>query len=346
MRLIDVLLALPIIVTSILILSLLGQGLAVIVITIGILFTPVVSRTVRAAVIGEREREYVTGGAPPRRALLVRHGARDPAQHHTADHRGGHGTAGLRGLHRRHSVVPGLRWPRAAVARLGPHHRHRAAASCRSLRGRCCSPPSPSRPSSWRSTSSPTDWEGRSPNELRGESADGHRRRSRPRRHGPRGHVPPPRPQAAGAQGRHAQDRERPGLRARRRVGLRQDHPRHGRHALPRRQRHARQRSRAGRRPGRQRTQRRGPAQVARRQGRDGLPGPDPGAESRHAHRRPARRGLPLPRGPGQEGGHGEGAREPRAASPSPTRTRRSSATRSSSRAASSSASSSRWRWP
>jgi peptide/nickel transport system permease protein len=59
MRLIDVLLALPIIVTSILILSLLGQGLLVMILTIGILFTPVVSRTVRAAVIGEREREYV-----------------------------------------------------------------------------------------------------------------------------------------------------------------------------------------------------------------------------------------------------------------------------------------------
>jgi peptide/nickel transport system permease protein len=59
MRLIDVLLALPIIVTSILILSLLGQGIAVMIITIGVLFTPVVSRTVRAAVIGEREREYV-----------------------------------------------------------------------------------------------------------------------------------------------------------------------------------------------------------------------------------------------------------------------------------------------
>ncbi|HTX68234.1 MAG TPA: ABC transporter permease [Thermoleophilia bacterium] len=59
MRLIDVLLALPVIVTAILILSLLGQGLFVMIITIGILFTPVVSRTVRAAVIGEREREYV-----------------------------------------------------------------------------------------------------------------------------------------------------------------------------------------------------------------------------------------------------------------------------------------------
>jgi peptide/nickel transport system permease protein len=59
MRLIDVLLALPIIITSILILSLLGKGTAIIIVTIGALFTPVVSRTVRSAVIGEREREYV-----------------------------------------------------------------------------------------------------------------------------------------------------------------------------------------------------------------------------------------------------------------------------------------------
>ena len=59
MRGIDVLLALPIIITSILILSLFGKGTAIIIFTIGVLFTPVVSRTVRAAVIGEREREYV-----------------------------------------------------------------------------------------------------------------------------------------------------------------------------------------------------------------------------------------------------------------------------------------------
>jgi peptide/nickel transport system permease protein len=59
MRGIDVLLALPIIITSILILSLLGKGTAIIIVTIGVLFTPVVSRTVRSAVIGEREREYV-----------------------------------------------------------------------------------------------------------------------------------------------------------------------------------------------------------------------------------------------------------------------------------------------
>ncbi len=59
MRLVDVLLALPIIITSILILTLLGKGTAIIIITIGALFTPVISRTVRSAVIVEREREYV-----------------------------------------------------------------------------------------------------------------------------------------------------------------------------------------------------------------------------------------------------------------------------------------------
>lgn len=59
MRLVDVLLALPIIITSILILSLLGKSTAIVIVVIGALFTPVVSRTVRSAVIGEREREYV-----------------------------------------------------------------------------------------------------------------------------------------------------------------------------------------------------------------------------------------------------------------------------------------------
>ncbi len=59
MRLVDVLLALPIIITSILILSLLGGSLAIVIVVIGALFTPVVSRTIRSAVIGEREREYV-----------------------------------------------------------------------------------------------------------------------------------------------------------------------------------------------------------------------------------------------------------------------------------------------
>ena len=59
MRIVDAFLALPIIITSILVISLLGRSYAVLIVVIGALFTPVVSRTVRAAVAGEREREYV-----------------------------------------------------------------------------------------------------------------------------------------------------------------------------------------------------------------------------------------------------------------------------------------------
>jgi peptide/nickel transport system permease protein len=59
MRLVDVLLALPVVITSILILSLLGKAVAIVILVIAALFTPIVSRTVRSAVLGEREREYV-----------------------------------------------------------------------------------------------------------------------------------------------------------------------------------------------------------------------------------------------------------------------------------------------
>jgi len=59
MRLVDVLLALPVVITSILILSLLGKAGAIVIIVIAALFTPIVSRTIRSAVLGEREREYV-----------------------------------------------------------------------------------------------------------------------------------------------------------------------------------------------------------------------------------------------------------------------------------------------
>ena len=81
-------------------------------------------------------------------------------------------------------------------------------------------------------------------------------------------------------------------------------------------------------------------------QGGDGLPGPGHGAQPGDAHRRPARRGVPLPRGAGQ--GRGARARRARAcvAWRSPIQTRPCAATRSSSPAASSSASSSPWRWP
>jgi peptide/nickel transport system permease protein len=59
MRGIDVLLCLPVVVAGIVVVSALGPSMPVIILVIGVLFMPSVSRTVRAAVIAEREQEYV-----------------------------------------------------------------------------------------------------------------------------------------------------------------------------------------------------------------------------------------------------------------------------------------------
>lgn len=59
-RLVDAVLALPLIVTAILIVTALGSSSRwVVAVTIGLIFTPVVSRTVRAAVLAEAELDYV-----------------------------------------------------------------------------------------------------------------------------------------------------------------------------------------------------------------------------------------------------------------------------------------------
>jgi peptide/nickel transport system permease protein len=59
MRFIDVLLSLPVIVAAIVVVSALGSSTAVVILVIGVLFTPPVARTIRAAVVAEREKEYV-----------------------------------------------------------------------------------------------------------------------------------------------------------------------------------------------------------------------------------------------------------------------------------------------
>lgn len=59
MRLVDVLLALPVIVAAIVVVSALGHSIPVIIFVIGVLFTPPVARTIRAAVVSEVEKEYV-----------------------------------------------------------------------------------------------------------------------------------------------------------------------------------------------------------------------------------------------------------------------------------------------
>jgi peptide/nickel transport system permease protein len=58
-RIIEALLALPVLITALLIAVSLGPSKTTLIITIGVLFAPIISRTVRAAVLTERELEYV-----------------------------------------------------------------------------------------------------------------------------------------------------------------------------------------------------------------------------------------------------------------------------------------------
>ncbi len=58
-RVIDAVLALPLIVIAVTVLVALGSSRGTLIVVIGVVFTPVVSRTVRAAVLSERDLEYV-----------------------------------------------------------------------------------------------------------------------------------------------------------------------------------------------------------------------------------------------------------------------------------------------
>lgn len=59
-RVVEAFLALPVILTALLTLVVLGSSTSVVVLVVGILFTPIVARTVRSAVIAERQLDYVT----------------------------------------------------------------------------------------------------------------------------------------------------------------------------------------------------------------------------------------------------------------------------------------------
>lgn len=59
MRIVDALLAFPLIIIAVLVLAVLGPSVRNVILLIGIVFTPLIARTVRSAVLVEREREYV-----------------------------------------------------------------------------------------------------------------------------------------------------------------------------------------------------------------------------------------------------------------------------------------------
>jgi peptide/nickel transport system permease protein len=58
-RFVEAFLALPLIVTALIVVTALGHSDAIIIIVIGVVFTPLIARTVRAAVLQERELDYV-----------------------------------------------------------------------------------------------------------------------------------------------------------------------------------------------------------------------------------------------------------------------------------------------
>ncbi len=59
-RIVDAVLALPLIVIAVTVLVALGHSTLTLIVVIGLVFTPIVSRTVRAAVLAERQLDYVS----------------------------------------------------------------------------------------------------------------------------------------------------------------------------------------------------------------------------------------------------------------------------------------------
>jgi peptide/nickel transport system permease protein len=59
-RIIEAFMSLPVLMVALLTLVVLGSSLPVVILVVGVLFTPVVARTVRAAVLAERQLDYVT----------------------------------------------------------------------------------------------------------------------------------------------------------------------------------------------------------------------------------------------------------------------------------------------
>lgn len=59
-RIIEAFLSLPVILVALLTLVVLGSSTMVVILVVGILFTPIVARTVRSAVLAERQLDYVT----------------------------------------------------------------------------------------------------------------------------------------------------------------------------------------------------------------------------------------------------------------------------------------------
>ena len=116
-RFVDAVLALPLIVIAVMVLTALGTSYVTLIVVIGLVFTPPVSRTVRATVLGERRLDYVQAAAAAGRTRAVHHVRGDPSEHHGPDRRRGDRSPRLRDLRDCGPHVSRLRRA-ASVARL------------------------------------------------------------------------------------------------------------------------------------------------------------------------------------------------------------------------------------
>ena len=144
-RFVEAFLAIPLVVTGIVVISALGRSNLVIILVIGIVFTPLIARTVRAAVLLERELDYVSAARlRGERAPYIMFAEILP-ERDRADPGRVHGAARIRRVHGRDAVVPRLRdlsRPRPTGGSRSPATTARWALGSG---GRCCSMRSRSR---------------------------------------------------------------------------------------------------------------------------------------------------------------------------------------------------------
>ncbi len=131
-RVVEAILAIPLVIVAITALAATGASTVTLIVVIAFVFTPIIARTVRAAVLAERELEYVTAARLRGERSGVRALRRDPAQRHATDPGRVHGPDRVRHLRHRHPLVPRVR-ATAAVARLGPPDRGRLPVHVRRL---------------------------------------------------------------------------------------------------------------------------------------------------------------------------------------------------------------------
>ena len=101
-RLVEAVLALPLVIVAFLFVVALGPSpLTVIIVVIGLVFTPLIARTVRSAVLVESQLDYLASARLLGENGAVHHVRRDPAERVADDPGRVHGAAGVRHLHRR-----------------------------------------------------------------------------------------------------------------------------------------------------------------------------------------------------------------------------------------------------